>query len=130
MLNGIIPTSWTPALQALLRVVTGLLFVEHGTVKLFGFPTDSGMGPLPPLLFVAAILEVVGGILVTVGFLTRWAAFLLAGEMAVAYFMAHFPKTFWPVGNGGEAAILFCFIFLFFAAAGPGAYSVDDSRKA
>ncbi len=130
MLNGIIPASWTPALQALLRVVTGLLFVEHGTVKLFGFPQASGMESLPPLLMLAAVLEVVGGILVTVGFLTRWAAFLLAGEMAIAYFMAHFPKTFWPVGNGGEAAILFCFIFLFLAAAGPGAYSIDDSRKA
>jgi putative oxidoreductase len=130
MNSGIIPASWTGPLQALLRVVTGLLFVEHGTVKLFGFPQASGMENLPPLLMVAAILEVVGGILVTVGFLTRWAAFLLAGEMAIAYFMAHFPKTFWPVGNGGEAAILFCFIFLFFAAAGAGPFSVDDSRKA
>ncbi|MBG1231439.1 DoxX family protein [Aestuariivirga litoralis] len=129
MNSGIIPTSWQGPLQALLRVVTGLLFIEHGTVKLFAFPTASGMDSLPPLLMIAAILEVIGGILFTVGAFTRWVAFILAGQMAVAYFMAHFPQTFWPVGNGGEAAILFCFIFLFFAAAGAGPYSVDDSRK-
>jgi len=129
MNSGIIPASWTGPLQALLRVVTGLLFIEHGTVKAFGFPQTSGMENLPPLLLVAAILEIIGGVLFTVGAFTRWVAFILAGEMAVAYFMAHFPKTFWPVGNGGEAAILFCFIFLFFAAAGAGPYSVDDSRK-
>lgn len=131
MNSGIIPASWNGPLQALLRVITGLLFIEHGTVKLFGFPQAFGMENLPPLLMVAAILEVVGGILFTVGALTRWVAFLLAGEMAVAYFLGHMSNGgFWPVGNGGEAAILFCFIFLLFAAAGAGPYSVDDSRKA
>lgn len=133
MLNGIIPISWSPALQALLRVITGLLFVEHGTMKLFAFPvaqpgTENG---LPTIALIAALIEVIGGLLFTAGFLTRWAAFIMSGEMAVAYFLAHVSRGgFWPGVNQGEAAILFCFIFLFFAAAGPGAYSVDEGRKA
>jgi len=128
MRNGIIPASWTPALHALLRIVTGLLFLEHGTAKLFHFPVAQGPDSLPPMLTVAAVFEVVGGALVTLGLFTRWAAFLLAGEMAVAYFMAHFPKDFFPLENGGEAAILFCFVFLFLAAAGAGPFSIDASR--
>ena len=132
MNSGIIPTTWTPALQALLRVVTGLLFIEHGTMKLFAFPvaqqgTENG---LPTIALIAALIELIGGLLFTVGFLTRWVAFIMSGEMAVAYFMAHVTRGgFWPAVNQGEAAILFCFIFLFFAAAGAGAYSVDSSRN-
>ncbi|AYD01342.1 DoxX family protein [Neorhizobium sp. NCHU2750] len=112
-----------------LRVMSGLLFLEHGMMKLFAFPAPQGGDHLPPLLLVAAILEFVGGILITIGFLTRPVAFILSGQMAVAYFMAHFPKGFWPALNGGEAAILFSFIFLYLFFAGAGAFSVDNRRK-
>ena len=117
-------------LHALLRIVTGLLFLEHGTAKLFGFPVfPEGMPhPLPTLILASAIIELVCGLLVAVGLFTRLAAFIAAGEMAVAYFMAHFPKSFWPIVNMGEPAILYCFIFLFLAAAGAGAWSVDGAR--
>ena len=121
---------YQPQLHALLRIVTGLLFLEHGTAKLFGFPVfPEGMPhPLPTLILASAIIELVCGLLVAVGLFTRLAAFIAAGEMAVAYFMAHFPKSFWPIVNMGEAAILYCFIFLFLAAAGAGAWSVDGAR--
>jgi putative oxidoreductase len=129
MLNGIIPSSWQPQLHAALRIFTGLLFLEHGTSKLFHWPTSAGDQPLSTLLLLAGILETVGGLLITIGFFTRYVAFVLAGEMAVAYFMAHMPNSIYPLINHGEAAILFCFIFLFFAAAGAGPYSVDQSRN-
>ena len=121
---------YQPQLHALLRIVTGLLFLEHGTAKLFGFPVfPEGMPhPLPTLILASAIIELVCGLLVAVGLFTRLAAFIAAGEMAVAYFMAHFPKSFWPIVNMGEPAILYCFIFLFLAAAGAGAWSVDGAR--
>ena len=121
---------YQPQLHALLRIVTGLLFLEHGTAKLFGFPVfPEGMPhPLPTLILASAIIELVCGLLVAVGLFTRLAAFIAAGEMAVAYFMAHFPKSFWPIVNMGEAAILYCFIFQFLAAAGAGAWSVDGAR--
>lgn len=116
--------------MALLRIVTALLFIEHGTVKLFHFPAAMpGMeGPLPPLMLAAAVLELVGGTLIALGLFVRPVAFLLSGEMAVAYFMAHFPQGFWPALNQGELAILYCFIFLFFAAAGAGPLSLDRRR--
>jgi|SRR5450631_2579257 putative oxidoreductase len=129
MLNGIIPSSWQPPLHAALRIISGLLFLEHGTSKLFHWPTLEGGQSLPPLLLAAGILETVGGLLITVGFFTRYAAFVLAGEMAAAYFIAHMPNSIYPLVNHGEAAILFCFVFLFLAAAGAGPYSVDDARK-
>ena len=121
---------YQPQLHALLRIVTGLLFLEHGTAKLFGFPVfPEGMPhPLPTLILASAIIELVCGLLVAVGLFTRLAAFIAAGEMAVAYFMAHFPKSFWPIVNMGEPAILYCFIFMFLAAAGAGAWSVDGAR--
>lgn len=132
MLNGIIPASWSGPLLAALRVLTGLLLLEHGTTKLFHFPaTDyfpAGQA-LPPLMLVAGILELVGGILIVLGLFTRLTAFVLAGMLAVAYFMAHFPTSFFPAQNGGDAAVLFCFIFLYLAAAGAGPYSLDASRK-
>ena len=121
---------WQPHLLALLRVMAALLFLEHGTAKLFHFPVPQpGVpNPLPTLLVAAAVIEIVGGVLVVLGLFTRLAAFLMAGEIAIGYFLYHFPKGFWPIVNQGEAAILFCFIFLYIASAGPGAWSVDRSR--
>jgi putative oxidoreductase len=121
---------YQPQLRALLRIVTALLFMEHGLAKLVHFPVSQpgAPSPLPPLLLAAAIIEVVGGALITLGLFTRLAAFICAGEMAVGYFLFHFPKDFWPIVNMGEAAILYCFIFLYLAAAGPGAWSVDGAR--
>ncbi|MEG3143314.1 DoxX family protein [Sphingomonas sp. RT2P30] len=119
-----------PQLRALLRIMAALLFMEHGLMKLFAFPAaqPGAPSPLPAMLVAAAVLEVGGGALIALGLFTRLAAFVCAGEMAVAYFMAHGSKTFWPALNGGDAAILFCFIFLYIAAAGPGAWSVDGMR--
>ncbi|MEK1893467.1 MAG: DoxX family protein [Rhizobium sp.] len=122
-------SAYQPYALAALRVIAALLFIEHGTMKLFAFPAAQMEGPLPPLLLAAALIEVVGGLLVLIGLFTRPVAFILSGQMAVAYFMAHGSQTFWPALNGGDAAILFCFIFLFIFFAGPGALSVDQ-RKA
>jgi putative oxidoreductase len=119
---------YRPQLLAILRIVAGLLFLEHGMMKLFHFPAPQMPGPLPTLLVVAAVIELVAGILITLGLFTRLAAFVASGEMAVAYFMGHFPKSFWPGINMGDAAILFCFVFLYLAAAGPGAWSIDRAR--
>ncbi len=108
------------------RIIVGLLFMEHGLMKLVGFPAPmGGGGPLPPLMLVGGIIEVVGGGLVAIGFFSRFAAFICSGMMAVAYFMAHFPRGIYPALNGGDAAILFCFIFLYLAAAGPGAFAIN-----
>jgi len=117
-----------PQLLAMLRMMTALLFLEHGLMKLFHFPAPQIPGPLPPILVAAAVVELVTGVLILVGLFTRLAAFVASGEMAVAYFMSHFPKSFWPGINKGEAAILFCFIFLYIAAAGAGAWSIDSLR--
>lgn len=122
-------TVWAPRMLAVLRIMTALLFMEHGTQKLLGFPP--GSNPAPPLfsLFgLAGVLELVGGILILIGFFTRPVALVLAGQMAVAYFMAHATQGFFPVNNGGDAAILYCFIFLYLMVAGPGAWSVDAAR--
>jgi putative oxidoreductase len=121
---------YQPQLQGLLRIVTALLFMEHGLAKLFHFPVPQpgAPDPLPALLVAAAWIEVIGGALIAVGLFTRLAAFICAGEMAIGYFMFHFPQGFWPIVNMGEAAILYCFVFLYFAAAGPGAWSVDAAR--
>lgn len=119
-----------PQFLAVLRIMTALLFLAHGTAKLFGFP-DTGMRPaLMSLGGVAGILEVVGGVLLVLGLFTRPVAFILAGEMAVAYFMAHAPQSFFPIKNGGESAVLFCFIFLYLVFAGAGAWSIDNRRAA
>jgi putative oxidoreductase len=119
---------WQPQILALLRIVVGLLFLEHGLSKFFAFPVPFPVHPLPPLLIAAGVVECVAGVLVTIGLFTRLAAFLASGEMAVGYFMMHFPNGFWPLANKGEAAILFCFVFLYIAAAGPGAWSIDGAR--
>ncbi|CUX38698.1 MULTISPECIES: DoxX family protein [Rhizobium/Agrobacterium group] len=119
---------YRPQALGALRIMTALLFVAHGTQKLFGFPASQMEGSLPTLMLVAALLEFVGGILVLIGLFTRPVAFILSGQMAVAYFMAHAPSNFFPALNGGDAAILFCFIFLYLFVAGPGAFSVDERR--
>jgi putative oxidoreductase len=115
-----------------LRLVAALLFIEHGTQKLFGFPPPvGGAGPaMFSLLWYAAILEVVCGVLVLLGLFTRPAAFIASGEMAFAYWMAHAPRSVFPALNGGDAAILFCFVFLYLSAAGPGAWALDNARGA
>jgi putative oxidoreductase len=125
----IIPAGWAPYLLALLRIVTGLLFLEHGTAKLLDFPLIPGMGQMMPhgLLLFTGLMELVGGALIIVGFLTRPVAFILSGYMAAAYFMAHLPRGFFPVLNQGEAAILYCFVFLYLAVAGAGAWAVDKA---
>ncbi|MGQ2919226.1 MULTISPECIES: DoxX family protein [Rhizobium] len=119
---------YRPYALAALRIIAALLFIEHGTQKLFGFPASQMQGSLPTLMLVAALLELVGGILVLIGLFTRPVAFILSGQMAVAYFMAHAPSSFFPALNGGDAAILFCFVFLYLVFAGPGALSVDERR--
>ncbi|WP_172295190.1 DoxX family protein [Pseudoruegeria sp. HB172150] len=120
-----------PRVLAILRVVTGLLFLQHGTQKLFGFPpSEMGQPPIASLMGVGGILELVGSILIIIGFQTRITAFILSGMMAVAYWMFHAPSSIYPVLNGGELAIMYCFVFLYMVFAGPGAWSVDGSRKA
>ena len=119
---------WATRALSVFRIAVALLFIEHGTQKLFGFPIPpmGGQGPAAfSLIWYAAILEAVGGVLVLVGLFTRPVAFLLSGEMAVAYFMAHAPRGFFPAGNGGDGAVLFCFAFLYLAVAGAGPWSVD-----
>ena len=121
---------WAPWLLAALRIMSALLFLEHGLVKLFGFPPGAAPGaqPLTSFLGIAGLIEAVGGCLLLMGLFTRPVAFVLAGEMAVGYFLVHAPLGFYPAINAGEPAILFCFIFLYLAAAGPGAGSVDEMR--
>ncbi len=117
---------FAPNIYALLRIVAGFTFLLHGTQKLWGFP-PSGRPPmpLPPLMMAAGVIELVAGALILVGFFTSLAAFIASGQMAVAYFMTHQPKGALPIQNGGEAAVLFCFVFLFFAAHGSGLWSLD-----
>lgn len=121
---------WVPRVLTLLRIVVALLFLEHGTQKLFGFPPSPKPGPaLDSLLGVQGLIEVCGGVLLLIGLFARPVAFILSGNMAVAYFMSHAPRGFFPVLNGGEAAILYCFVFLYLAAAGGGPWSVDALRR-
>jgi putative oxidoreductase len=123
-------TVWSPRVLAALRIIAGLLFLAHGTVKLFGFPEGAqpGQVELMTLFGIGAILELVGGAAIVAGLFTRPVAFILSGEMAVAYFMFHAPNSFFPAVNGGDAAILFSFIFLYLAVTGPGAFSLDGLR--
>lgn len=122
----VVPGAWAPRVLALQRIVTALLFLEHGTQKFLGFPPAAMPAPaLFSLLGLQGVLELVGGILILLGLFTRPTAFILAGDMAVAYFMAHASKSFFPALNGGDAAILFCFVFLYLCVAGPGCCSLD-----
>jgi len=122
--------TWTPRLLGLLRIITGFLYLQHGTAKLFGTPHVAMFDGLQvmSLMGVAGILELVGGALLLLGLFTRPVAFILSGQMAAAYFMAHAPQGFLPILNGGELAVLYSFIFLYFAAAGGGAFSIDGLR--
>jgi putative oxidoreductase len=123
-------TVWAPRALAILRIVAALIFMEHGTQKLLGFPPSDNPGPaLFSLLGLAGVLEVVGGILLLLGLFTRPVAFILSGQMAVAYWMAHAPQSFFPALNGGDAAILYCFVFLYLAVAGAGAWSLDNAMR-
>ena len=121
-------TSLAPWFLALLRVVAALLFMSHGTMKLLGFPASDMSPPLFSLFGLAGIIEIAGGILLVLGLFTRPVAFILAGEMAVAYFMAHAGQSFFPLQSGGESAVLFCFFFLYLVFAGPGAAALDNLR--
>ncbi len=121
---------WAPQLLSIFRIMTALLFIEHATAKLFHFPHVAMFDNLQiaSLMGVGGIIELVGGLLVLVGLFTSVAAFILSGEMAVAYFMFHAPNGFYPLLNGGEGAIFYCFAFLYLAAAGAGPWSVDAAR--
>ena len=123
-----IPATWSPKLLSVLRIVVGLAFLDHGISKFFDIPHFPA--PMTPLLTVAGCLELGGGALILIGLFTRPVAFILSGMCAVAYFIAHFPNGFFPAANGGEPAMLYCFIFLYLAAAGGGAWSADASRGA
>ncbi|MXP61910.1 DoxX family protein [Roseomonas sp. M0104] len=127
-----VPQRLAPYALAALRIIAALLFLEHGTQKLLGFPAPPPGGNLPAaftLAWTAGVLELAGGALLALGLFTRPVAFVLSGQMAVAYFMAHAPRSFFPVLNGGDAAILYCFIFLYLVFAGPGALSLDGRRR-
>lgn len=114
---------------ALLRIVTGFMFIWHGSQKLLGYPPPPAPGGLPPLMAVAGTIELVGGILILVGFFAGFVAFIACGLMAAAYFMAHFSsEKFLPLVNGGELAVLYCFVFLYIASRGSGVWSIDSLR--
>jgi putative oxidoreductase len=130
-MTGPIPARWAPYLQSVLRLVAAFSFMTHGTQKLFAIPV---VEPREPVLLIslaglAGVLETLGGLLLLVGLFTRPVAFLLSGEMAVAYLLSHAPRGFWPILNRGEVAMLFCFIWLYLAAAGPGPWSLDALRR-
>ena len=121
---------WAPVLLSVLRIVSALIFIEHGTAKLLGFPSADMMPPVGSFMWFGGLLEMVGGALLLLGLFTRPVAFILAGEMAVAYWMYHAPQSPYPMLNQGDAAILYCFVFLYIAAAGPGPWSLDAQRRA
>jgi putative oxidoreductase len=124
-------TSWGPYLQSLLRIVAAFIFVLAGSIILFGFPMAMPGGAQIPAfsqLWIGGVLELVGGVLLLLGLFTRPTAFVLSGMMAVAYFQFHFPHGFWPNGNQGIPAVLYCFLWLYFSAAGPGPWSLDEQR--
>lgn len=131
MLSAEFVATWSPRLLAVLRIVAALIFLAHGTQKLLGFPES----PRPmtvelfSLIWLSAVLELVCGAMMLVGFQTRLAAFVASGEMAFAYFLAHAPRSVFPVNNNGDAAILYCFVFLYLAVAGGGAWTLDSRRS-
>jgi putative oxidoreductase len=119
--------TWTPRLLSVLRIIAGFLIMPHGAQKLFGFLAPPGMPTMQmfSVMWVAGVLEFFGGLLLLIGLFTRPVAFILSGLMAVAYFMAHAPGGFWPLQNKGELAVIYCFVYLFFAVAGGGEWAVD-----
>lgn len=124
--------AWGPRLQSVLRIVAAFMFIMAGTMKLFAFPAgmppDGGTAQLMSQIGIGGILEAFGGALLLIGLFTRPIAFILAGEMAVAYFQFHQPQGFWPIVNGGTDAVLYCFVWLYFSAAGAGPWSLDAKR--
>ncbi len=122
---------WRPHVLSIVRIVVGLLFMEHGLSKLFSFPVPAqgGTPGMFTLYWFAGVIETFGGLLLALGLFTRTVAFIMSGEMAIAYFYSHFPRGFFPLANQGDAAILYCFIFLYFFVAGGGAWSVDRMRS-
>jgi putative oxidoreductase len=131
MISSEASMTWAPRILSIVRIVAALIFIAHGTQKLFGFPAPpaNGFPAAFSLLWIGAILETFGGLLLLVGLYTRPVAFILSGEMAVAYWMFHAPRNFYPVLNGGDAAILYCFIFLYIAFAGGGPWSADAKLR-
>ena len=130
-----VSTRWSalaPQLLSVLRIAAAIMFIQAGTVKLFGWPMPMPGGATAPLttqVGFGGLLELAGGLLMLIGLFTRAVAFLLSGEMAVAYFQFHFPQGFWPVVNQGQLAALYCFVWLYFSAAGAGPWSVDAAMK-
>jgi putative oxidoreductase len=123
-------TPWTPKVLSILRIVAGLIFLEHGTQKLLGFPPGEHAGPAAmSLIWWAGVIELVAGVLITIGLFTRGTAFIASGMCAAAYWMAHAPQNPFPVNNQGDAAILYCFVFLYLVFAGPGPWSVDAMMR-
>jgi putative oxidoreductase len=125
-------STWSPQALSLLRIVAALLTIQHGTQKYFAFPPSDYFAEAPQLfslMGIAGLIELVGGVLVLIGLFTRPAAFILSGFMAAAYFIGHAPSGFFPVNNGGDAAILYCFAFLYILFAGPGPWSVDSAMR-
>ena len=124
-------SKWSPILLSILRIVAALLYMQHGSMKLFGIPPSQQGGTVPvfSLFWVAGVLELFGGLLVLLGLFTRPVAFILSGQMAAAYFMQHAPRGYWPILNGGELAVLYCFLFLYLSAAGPGPLSLDSKFR-
>ena len=131
MLNSNFYSQYTPRILGILRIITGFLFLQHGAAKLLGIPHIAMFDGLQlmSLMGLAGVLELVGGVLILLGLFTRPTAFILSGQMAVAYFMAHAPSGFLPILNQGELAVLYCFVFLYFSVAGAGAFSIDAMRK-
>jgi len=123
-----VPAHWSSRLLSVLRIVAGLAFLQHGVSKYFGIPPFPM--PLNPMLYAAGAIELVAGTLIVLGLFTRPAAFIASGMAAVGYFLVHAPKSFFPAENGGEAIMLYAFIFLYIAAAGGGAWSIDAARRA
>lgn len=120
-------SAWTPRVLSILRIMAALLFMQHGTQKMLGFPIP-GPSPLPPLMMVAGSIELIGGALLAIGLFSRWTAFLLSGMAAAAYFVGHAHNGFFPIVNKGELAALYSFTFLYLFFAGPGPWSVDAMR--
>jgi putative oxidoreductase len=124
-------TAWAPRLLSVLRIMTGLLLLEHGLGKIFKFPVVPAFAKVevPSMVGVSGILELIGGVLLVIGLFSRSVAFILSGMCAVGYFMFHAPRGFYPILNNGDAIILFAFLLLYIAAAGPGPWSIDAARK-
>lgn len=130
MVNASVLAAWSPRILSVLRIVSGLIFLLHGTQKLFAFPPREGPGPdLMSQMGVGGVIEIVAGTLILLGLFTRPAAFIASGMMAVAYWQFHAPSSLFPTLNGGDAAILYCFVFLYLVFAGPGPWSLDARMR-